>query len=95
MEKYGQPDPPAYNLTEINVPVALYHAQNDWLSSTEVTLLIVKLLNALCKKYIILSSLLSSAGRGRSRPEIVERGREENHAFSGIQSFGFLVGERH
>jgi len=36
LEKYGQPDPPAYDLTNITVPVALYHAQNDWLSSMEV-----------------------------------------------------------
>lgn len=37
IEIYGQPDPPAYDLTKIVVPVALYHAKNDWLSSTEVT----------------------------------------------------------
>jgi len=36
IEKYGQPEPPAYDLTGITVPVALYHAQNDWLSSMEV-----------------------------------------------------------
>lgn len=36
MEKYGQPDAPAYDLTKVTVPVALYHAENDWLSSMEV-----------------------------------------------------------
>lgn len=36
MERYGQPDAPAYDLTKITVPVALYHAENDWLSSMEV-----------------------------------------------------------
>lgn len=36
MEKYGQPEPPAYDLSGVAVPVALYHAQNDWLSTMEV-----------------------------------------------------------
>ncbi|XP_017770538.1 PREDICTED: uncharacterized protein LOC108558213, partial [Nicrophorus vespilloides] len=31
---YGQPSPPDYNLSKINVPIALHYAQNDWLSST-------------------------------------------------------------
>lgn len=38
MEKYGQPEPPAYDLTGITVPIALYHAENDWLSSMEVNI---------------------------------------------------------
>lgn len=38
MEKYGQPEPPAYDLTKTVVPVALFHAENDWLSSMEVCL---------------------------------------------------------
>ncbi|XP_025420148.1 lipase 3-like [Sipha flava] len=33
MEVYGQPDPPAYELSGITVPTALYHAENDWLST--------------------------------------------------------------
>lgn len=41
IEKYGQPEPPAYNLTGITVPVALYHAENDWLSSVEVMTTVV------------------------------------------------------
>jgi hypothetical protein len=36
MEVYGQPDPPAYELSGITVPTALYHAENDWLSTMKV-----------------------------------------------------------
>jgi len=39
IEKYGQPEPPAYDLTKITVPVALYHAENDWLSSVKVRII--------------------------------------------------------
>ena len=32
MLKYNQTEPPVYNLKNVNVPVALYWAQNDWLA---------------------------------------------------------------
>ncbi|VVC24413.1 Partial AB-hydrolase lipase domain,Serine aminopeptidase, S33,Alpha/Beta hydrolase fold [Cinara cedri] len=51
MEKYGQPEPPAYDLSQVAVPVALYHAQNDWLSTMEdVNVLAKELPNVVEKK---------------------------------------------
>jgi len=51
LEKYGQPDPPAYDLTKTDVPIALYHAENDWLSSMEdVNVLAGRLPNVVEKK---------------------------------------------
>ncbi|XP_050441317.1 lipase 3-like [Adelges cooleyi] len=35
MEKYGQLEPPAYNLSKVTVPVALYYANNDWMAAPE------------------------------------------------------------
>ena len=32
MLNYNQTTPPAYNLTQIKVPVALYSGSNDWLA---------------------------------------------------------------
>ncbi|KAL5241759.1 hypothetical protein ACI65C_009169 [Semiaphis heraclei] len=53
LEKYGQPDPPAYDLTGITVPVGLYHAQNDWLSSMEdVKVLAGRLPNVVERKVV-------------------------------------------
>ncbi|KAK9870872.1 hypothetical protein WA026_009830 [Henosepilachna vigintioctopunctata] len=30
MIKYGSPDPPEYNITNIKVPIVIYYARNDW-----------------------------------------------------------------
>ncbi|KAJ8972574.1 hypothetical protein NQ314_000101 [Rhamnusium bicolor] len=33
LEVYGQPHPPAYNLSKVEVPVSLYVGENDWLAT--------------------------------------------------------------
>lgn len=35
--KYGQLSPPDYNLWNIETPVAIYHAKNDWFSAVVVS----------------------------------------------------------
>lgn len=37
MRIYHEPKPPAYNLRRITTPMALFWAQNDWLSQKEVS----------------------------------------------------------
>lgn len=43
MKIYGSPDPPNYDLSQIRVPIKLFYADNDWLASTIVRLLISNL----------------------------------------------------
>ncbi|XP_041985088.1 lipase 3-like [Aricia agestis] len=32
MKVYGQPEPPKYNMTDVQVPVAIYYSEEDWLA---------------------------------------------------------------
>lgn len=34
--RYGQENPPQYQLQNISTPIALFYAQNDWLAGPEV-----------------------------------------------------------
>jgi len=34
--KYGQPNPPMYNITNISTPIALLYSENDWLAGPQV-----------------------------------------------------------
>lgn len=34
---YNAPEPPDYNLADITVPIALFYADNDWLSNSLVS----------------------------------------------------------
>jgi lysosomal acid lipase/cholesteryl ester hydrolase len=36
MQIYGQDEPPPYNLKKVKAPVALFWAENDWLSAKQV-----------------------------------------------------------
>lgn len=33
---YNTTYPPDYNISQINIPMALYYADNDWLAATQV-----------------------------------------------------------
>lgn len=37
LERYGSTRPPAYNLSEVRVPVALFVGKNDWIATEAVT----------------------------------------------------------
>ena len=39
MLRYGQPSPPAYNISMVDFPVAISFGDNDWLDSKEVSAL--------------------------------------------------------
>lgn len=53
MEHYGQSTPPAYNVSAMTVPVALYWSQKDWLADpTDVRALLPQLPSKLYDKYI-------------------------------------------
>lgn len=44
LKRYGSEEPPLYNLDNINVPIALFYATNDWLAGpTDVALLFDRL----------------------------------------------------
>ena len=36
MKVYGQTDPPEYKVEDVNVPIATYWGENDYLASKEV-----------------------------------------------------------
>lgn len=37
--RYGQEQPPQYQLQNISTPIALFYAQNDWLAGPEVQII--------------------------------------------------------
>ncbi|XP_068151243.1 lipase 1 isoform X2 [Drosophila tropicalis] len=49
---YGRPTPPDYPLEKITAPVALYYAQNDYLSSVEDVQKLIKLLPNVVENYM-------------------------------------------
>lgn len=41
LERYGQTEPPQYDLSKVTSPVALFYANNDWLVSEKVLVIIL------------------------------------------------------
>lgn len=44
MLKYGSAEPPAYNITNIKVPVIMYYAKNDWVTTKQDSVFLYKTL---------------------------------------------------
>jgi hypothetical protein len=37
LKRYGQKEPPRYNLSQVSTPTALYYSSNDWTVNINVT----------------------------------------------------------
>ena len=47
LEKYGQEQPPQYNVSRVTTPVAIYYSSNDWAVNIDVTLRGFKIIHSM------------------------------------------------